>query len=321
MKGMNNYRICAVVVTYNRKDLLEQCVKAILNQTFKISKLIIIDNASTDGTRLMLVQNEYMSNPVIDYTLMGKNIGGAGGFYEGLKRALKFSPDWVWLMDDDTIPTPTCLNELLKGYSYIATHQKVSFLASTVYGDNDEYMNVPSLSQKSAPNGYPYWYEYLEKGIVSISVATFVSILINSDAIKQCGLPDPDFFIWGDDTEYTYRLTSFYGDAFFVGSSKAIHKRVIKKPLSIETETDIKRIKLHHYDYRNTVIFNQYYKMRFARTRAFASLLLSVRYLFQNHGYTKMKTRIIGILEGLIQYPRFKKYIDEQLLYGYRLET
>lgn len=317
---MNNFKVCAVVVTYNRKDLLEQCVKAILGQTHKVFKLVIIDNASTDGTRSMLVQNDYMCNPIIDYKLMEKNIGGAGGFCEGIKKAMEFSPDWIWLMDDDTIPTFACLNELLKGYSSIATHQKVSFLASTVYGDNDEYMNVPALSQKSAPNGYPYWYGYLEKGIVSISSATFVSILINADAIKHCGLPNPDFFIWGDDTEYTYRLTSFYGDAYFVGSSKAIHKRAVKKPISIENETDIKRIKQYHYSYRNTLIFNQYYKLRFARLRAFASLLLSVRYLLQNHGFTKMKARVIGIVEGLIQYPKFKKYIDEQLLCGYKKE-
>ena len=125
-------RVHAVVVTYNRKELLKECIDAILNQSVPVEKLILIDNNSTDGTNEYLEEYGYMKNPVIEYKRLSENIGGAGGFYEGMKLARSYSPDWIWIMDDDTVPTASCLEELLKAKKVIKG--KVSFLASAVRG-------------------------------------------------------------------------------------------------------------------------------------------------------------------------------------------
>ncbi len=91
---------------------------------------------------------------------------------------------------------------------------------------------------RPAKNGYPHWYKYLSEGIVQISRATFVSILVSYDAIKKCGLPCKDYFIWGDDSEYTMRISKYYAPAYFVGASVALHKRFNAKKLDIMMEND-----------------------------------------------------------------------------------
>ena len=310
-------KVIAVVVTYNRKMLLLECLDAILSQTAPVSGIVLIDNASTDGTREALEAGGYLDNAVLEYHLMDHNTGGAGGFCEGMKAAREKDCDWIWVMDDDTVPESTCLEELLAALRLIRAEdveKPISFLTSAVYGENREYMNVPSISRKPSPNGYAYWHQYLSSGIVSISSATFVSLLINREAVRRCGLPDPDFFLWGDDLEYTTRLTSFFGDAFLVGRSVAIHKRKGAKTLEIENETDPDRIKLYYLQYRNGAIRYRYYRSN-ARgiARCIYWVLRSPLALGKKNGRYVMSAILKGHLEALFQYKKFKTYIDRQL--------
>ena len=223
---MGEIKVAAVVVTYNRKKLLMECLNAILRQSYPVSDIVIIDNASTDGTEVELKINGFFDDSRIHYFLLENNIGGAGGFYEGIRKVGTYSADWIWIMDDDTIPMEDCLIELLNGNKLISNdlknQRKISFLASAIYGLHNEYMNLPMISHKLADNGYEYWYQFLKDGMVNISSATFVSILINMKAIKKCGYPCKEYFIWGDDWEYTRRLTKYYGDAYMVGDRKSV---------------------------------------------------------------------------------------------------
>lgn len=316
-------KIAVVIVTYNRKELLLECLESVLSQTYPIAKIILIDNASTDGTQERLVQAGYLNQKDVKYIFMDDNTGGAGGFYEGIRECTKIDCDWVWVMDDDTIPQKDCLEKLIVAKNVILEKKildgmqsvkKISFLASTVYGPAGEFMNLPMVSNKTAPNGYEYWYNFLEDGIVNISNATFVSLLINIDAIKNCGLPCRDYFIWGDDTEYTTRLTHFYGDAYFVGNSKVVHKRVGAKALGIDNEENIARIELFHFFYRNQVINNRYYNRDYHYIRqCIKGLITSLKYRKTHLGKYKARAIRRGYWEGLVQYQRFKSYIDDQL--------
>lgn len=250
-------KVVAVVVTYNRKKLLIECLKAILNQDYEVSNIVLVDNNSDDGTYELLKEKKYLDDEKIIYKKLNKNIGGAGGFYEGMKESLKYNPNWVWIMDDDTIPTKTCLKELVNAQKII--DDKISYMASSVYGENGEYMNVPNINLDTENGEYPSWYKYLDKGIVKIKEATFVSLLINGEAIKKVGLPVRDYFIWGDDTEYTLRLNKYYGNSYFIGNSIAIHKRKIAKKLSIYSEDNLNRINFYFYMIRNNLLNKKTY--------------------------------------------------------------
>ena len=251
-------KVSAVVVTYNRKELLLECLQAILNQTYKLDEIIIIDNNSEDGTYEYLKENGILDHDGITYVILNKNTGGAGGFYEGIKRASEKKYDWVWVMDDDTIPKDDCLQKLLEAKDKVK--EKVGFMASSVYGENGECMNVPDIDNSKRENIYASWYKYLSNGIVGIKNATFVSILISGEAIQKCGFPIKDYFIWGDDIEYTTRITTYYGKAYFVGESIAIHKRKNSKDGLLLYEEDKKRINLYFYRYRNEFINKRLYE-------------------------------------------------------------
>lgn len=223
---------------YNIKWLLQECILAIQHQTNTVEQILVIDNASTDNSYSAVKNNPAIDFNKIDYQILESNIGGAGGFYEGMNRFLETDCDYIWVMDDDTIPHPDTLEKFIDSVAVI--QEDFSFLASTVYGNNKECINAPSMDSKPDKDGFLSWYRYLDKGIVKIESATFVSLLIKKEAVLKCGLPCRDFFIWGDDLEYTKRLTKYYGSAFFVGKSKVLHKRTILKSLDLNVETDKK---------------------------------------------------------------------------------
>ncbi len=305
----------AVVVTYNRKDLLLECLKAIFYQSYPVSSVTLIDNHSTDGTKDSLEAAGILSNPIMNYLYMDSNLGGSGGFYEGMKIARERGADYVWIMDDDTIPGRDCLKKLVGKLEVLKTGgiDNVSFLASAVYGEAGEVMNVPTVSNRKSPNGYQDWYRFLDDKMISISKATFVSLLISRGAMQRCGLPCKDYFIWGDDSEYTTRITKYYGPAYLVGDSIAIHKRKSAKVLKIDDETEKERIEMYHYAYRNTAINMKYYRETNHEIFRIQSVGKAILCLGQNYGWDKFKAIIKGIWESHVQYGRFKKYIDEQL--------
>lgn len=306
---MNN--VVAVVVTYNRKELLMECLNAILSQTIKVREIVLVDNASTDGTYDCLQQQGYFEREDFIYLLQEKNVGGAGGFYAGMKYAASNNADWIWIMDDDTIPEEGCLEALLCAKDKFST--PVSFFASSVRGIDGSPMNVPMIDNRITKNGYQDWYLKLEEAMVKIKMATFVSLLINGNAVHECGLPCPDYFIWGDDSEYTLRLTKYYGDAYLVGKSKVCHKRITNQSVSVFNQSDKKRIKNSVYQYRN----------RFINSRLYSPLLETVFYtgkcvmqsctlLFRGE-FAKSQVILKGLFQGIIKYSYFKKWINSQI--------
>lgn len=297
--------IAAIVVTYNRKQLLIECIQAILKQSLKVGEIIIIDNNSNDGTYEALQQNKLLNLENIKYKKLDENIGGAGGFYEGFKESKKYNPDWLWIMDDDTIPNEDCLEKLLLAKSEIK--EDISFLASSVYGINGEYMNVPTIDLTPTKNGYSDWYKYLNKKMVKIESATFVSILINYKAVKRVGLPCKQYFLWGDDTEYTLRLTKYYGEAYLVGDSVAIHKRKNAKALTIIEENEKNRINIYFYMIRNNLINAKEYK---GKKRVLQILLNNFKNLIiipfkKGCKYKMLKIKVI--FKGIISFV-FRRY-------------
>lgn len=307
-------KVCAVVVTYNRKELLGECLTSLLNQTRAVDEIVVVDNASTDGTYEYVKLNDLLKDNVT-YLELNANVGGAGGFYKGMRYSYSVGCDYAWIMDDDTIPTPTALQELLNATETIG--EKFSFLASSVFGPNNEAMNVPSVDQSPSSNGNSDWYKYLSKSIVRINGASFVSLLIPRDVITKCGYPCKDYFIWGDDTEYTMRIIKDYGPSYYVGKSIVIHKRVVSKPVSVKNEQNPVRIKMFYYFMRNNLVTRKAYNGRlhcYATSALYFTTIFSVLF-HSNKKWMRIKTIIRAINDF-----NFKRYDSKSFKNRYKLD-
>lgn len=247
-------KVVAVVVSYNRKELLKECLAALNAQTYDNLCILLVDNNSTDGTEEYVRESGYLTKENFVYVKLDENIGGAGGFHEGIKYAMNLQATWIWVMDDDTIPEPDALLELMKAVENIG-QSKIAFLSSNVYGISHEPMNVPRMKMwQKGENGYADWNSKLEYSLVKVNTATFCSMMFNRQAVERVGLPIKSYFIWGDDTEYSLRLSKYIGQAWLVGKSKVLHKRENEKALSIIKEENPNRIKIFYYYIRNYLI-------------------------------------------------------------------
>lgn len=242
-KVSNTKKVVAIIVTYNRKELLKEAINALLNQDYKNLDVLIIDNNSTDGTKEYI--NKELKNKNVIYENTGANLGGAGGFNYGMKLAAKMDCDYVWIMDDDCIVHKDSLTELIGSASKL--NDNFGFLSSKVLWKDDSIctMNIPKKE-------FSKWLRDFDTNYQEIAMASFVSLFVKKDIIVKEGLPIKEFFIWTDDWEYTRRLSRKY-KCYYITSSVVTHKSGSNIGANIASvEGD--RLNRFKYMYRNDVV-------------------------------------------------------------------
>lgn len=282
--------VSCILVTYNRINLLKECLAALFKQSIPLSHIYIVDNNSTDGTSEYLKTEIKGANNNCVVKCLNKNIGGAGGFEYGLKAAIKETNDqFFWIMDDDTIPNIDALKELLVAAKQL--DNQFGFLCSNVHMENGEAGNIPNPSVD--------WSDKATEGLIKVKSATFVSFFVERKIVEKCGTPIGKLFIWGDDTEYTRRL-AVEADCYFVAKSNVLHKAPLKS-VNILNDVDTK-IERYFYSFRNGI----YIKRKFDGNRAVCiriikNLFLAVKVLLisKNHRIRRVKSIIKGTTAGL----------------------
>ncbi|WP_232548858.1 glycosyltransferase [Propioniciclava soli] len=209
-------RVVAVVVAWNRRDLLARTLDGLAAQERPVDAVVVIDNASTDDSAALA-----SSHPVVSEVLtLPRNTGGAGGFAAGVAVALqRHAADRVWLMDDDTVPLPGALAALLDAWA--AHPGPVTLAASRAdWHDGREHpMNTPrerfglTRSARAAATAV---------GARAVRSASFVSVLVDAAAVRTHGLPEAAYFLWNDDFEFTARLLR-RGVGLYVPASRVQH--------------------------------------------------------------------------------------------------
>lgn len=211
-------RVAAVIVTYNRLDKLKTVLRTVSEQSTPPEWIVVVDNASTDGTREFLAEQTL---PSLDVTRLETNTGGAGGFATGMKRAYELGADLFWLMDDDCYPQPQALETLVSGHAEAMETMPggVPFACSLVYFDDEEIaeMNIAAPDWK--------WARLWAKGqrAVLVQTCSFVSALYTRETVERIGLPLREYFIWFDDAAYARMAGVGIGPGVCILDSKAIH--------------------------------------------------------------------------------------------------
>lgn len=212
--------VCALVVTYNRRELLEACLDAIARQSVPPAELILVDNASTDGTPELLRERGYLDRPDVSYLRLDENLGSSGGFARGFEEARGRDADWLWVMDDDAEPTPDCLERLL-GSAPAGEAATVCVCPKVVYADGslNDVMRA-DFRRRLRPLAES---RYREGTHPSIGVTSFVGPLYRMTAVRALDPPKAEFFVWGDDVEYSLRLRRL-GEIRLVPESVMVHR-------------------------------------------------------------------------------------------------
>ncbi len=293
-------KIAAVVVTYNRKDLLGECLDSLLRQSHPLDALYVLDNHSTDGTYESLLARELIApiesandepvesvRPVtglpgrrleVRYVRMPENTGGAGGFHEGMKRAVDAGFDWLWVMDDDLLAAADALEVLLRKKEGLEAIQDDSFLLNSLVlskeqADQDRLgFPLQELSAGGSPRlGVYHWRlsevrDQVRDGLYRW-ICPFNGTLIPARAIREIGLPNREFFIKGDEKDFLWRAARKF-NLYTVVDSRVFH------PEPPNNAFDWKQ----YYQIRNMLIVNRHFNFPVLRN---------------------LKLIVVGLLRGL----------------------
>lgn len=287
-------RVAAVVITYNRLPLLQQCLRALAAQSAHLEAIWVIDNASTDGTQTA-VQAMHLENLV--YRNTGKNLGGAGGFAYGVKEAAMAGYDALWLMDDDTIPEREALQNLLECDRKL--EGKYGWLSSRALAPDGT--DQPMNRQRKTP--YTDVEGYTENQVPAV-MASFVSLFLRTDIVKKFGIPIADFFIWSDDWEYTRRISKEL-PCYVASESRVVH--AMKNPGTVNIATDVPaRWERYRYFYRNDVVLYRREGIRGWLWLLAKDLWHTVQVVLDSRGSRCARISIIwkGFAEGVRYRPR-----------------
>jgi GT2 family glycosyltransferase len=181
-------KVIAVVVTYNRQALLSECIAALRNQTRALDAILVVNNGSTDSTAEWLKQQSDI------FFISQQNVGSSGGFSTGINWAYGKGYSWIWCMDDDGYPKEDALENLLA-----ADDGTLRLMNCAVIDKENKHSFVWKTQQYRS-------LEEVDCDIIEGIGHPFNGTLLHRRIIERVGVPRPKFFLWGDETEYYYRI-------------------------------------------------------------------------------------------------------------------
>ncbi|MBU7540261.1 glycosyltransferase [Levilactobacillus brevis] len=290
-------KITAVVVTYNKPELLEQCLSHILTQTTQCNEIVLVDNGGKQETA-NVIELKQKEGAKITWIKPQGNVGGAGGFSIGIKAAIQNGADYVWIMDDDSLVETQALEHLrIASKKLHAQKVQYGFLASNVRWTDG------SAAQMNIPGVIDGWNELADQGLIGLSFASFVSMFVPTSVIREVGLPLSQYFIWGDDVEFGKRISAKH-PSFFVSESKVNHAMLENRGVNIFEEFDKKRIHRYFYEYRNSLCtLAEFGNKRQVFMQVAKNLTLSFNLLFKPKGLKKALIIVRGTIAGLFFHP------------------
>lgn len=241
--------IIAVVVTYNRKELLKRNI-ACLRLNTPVSSIVVVNNGSTDGTGAWLDEQEELT------VIHQENVGGSGGFYRGIQYAYQAGADWIWCMDDDVFPRPDCMEHLLP-----YTHEpEVGILAPRRLMEGQIFTNDFQKVNLSNPFASMYQQKLKKQvinGPVDICGTAFEGLCISRKTVAEIGLPNKELFIFCDDTDYCLRAVLAGFRILYIPSALMDKEKFFSND-SWEERSRKKKWK-RFYQVRNSTYLNHHY--------------------------------------------------------------
>lgn len=252
---MNNL-VLALVVTYNRLEDLKVCVQALRGQSYLNVKILIVNNGSTDGTM------EWLSDQSDIISINQNNVGGAGGFYAGMKYMMDHQYDWLVMMDDDGIPDKDEIKNLVGSYDEIKQKEGKNLILNALVVDKDDHLHTSFNWARGS--GRTKEVNELKKIPYFADIHPFNGTLVHRSIIERIGLIKREMFIWGDEKEYMARAVHNGIGLYTVTSAIHYHPKergVLGNilPFVPKFKIVLKPKKFSHNFYRNEAFIYSHY--------------------------------------------------------------
>jgi rhamnopyranosyl-N-acetylglucosaminyl-diphospho-decaprenol beta-1,3/1,4-galactofuranosyltransferase len=269
-------KLTAVIVTYNNPEMLEDLLKDLCRQTMRLHEIIVMDNSGSFATQTMVSQKF----PSVIYVKMSENVGTAGGFHEGIRRAVR-DCEFVLTLDDDVRMCADSVAELYQGYINL---QKEKRRLGAVRA-------VGVRQGGSAP--------------CKIDDFAWRGTLISAEAIRRVGLPLPEYFMYADDVEFSMQLAEQGYEAFYIFDSKIMEQRtwdkLSRRILGRKVICYAEDFRFY-YALRNSIhAYKKHGRHRaLIRTLAYAIKMLLFFGLFHRAGrWHKLRAIVQGVIDGM----------------------
>lgn len=318
MEKQKTERVAAITVTYNRTRTLKRCLEALLSQSRPVDTIIVVDNHSSEEEQAVLRELAASDNR-IRLLVLDDNRGGAGGFEAGMTEAKKLDPDWYWLMDDDAYPRENCLETLLKTGK---TLPDAGGLCPLIYGiDLQKYQlfhhkHLSGLMMKNSPVVPSA--EQLQP-VMEEDANAFVGPLFPASVVRELGIADGSLFIYGDDTEYTRRVSKKH-KLYLIRDAVIDHQDAPVLDANMSPAGWWKEYYCNRNQYFMIREFHQNRLIRWLAYALFTARLAAIMIKSKLKGYHKLRSQLIikAMQDGLSD--RRGKMIDPQRYFSYLKE-
>ncbi|HSB82299.1 MAG TPA: glycosyltransferase [Candidatus Methylomirabilis sp.] len=196
-------RVAAVIVTYNNAHMLRDLLGDLGAQSRPPDEIVVVDNASSDGTE----HEVRVNHPSARYVRLAENTGSAGGYHEGIRTALA-TADFIWTLDDDVRLETRSLELLLQGLETVSASGRIGAVRSVGAGH---------------PSALP----------TELDIVPWRGTLFPATVIRTAGLPEREYFLYGEDLEYSLRLKRLGYSFFWIPASRCIESRKGKVRFSV----------------------------------------------------------------------------------------
>ena len=295
--------IAAIVVTFNRKALLTHCLQALLAQSAPLWRIVIIDNASTDGTEAALGESGLLAQPIVHYARLPENIGGAGGFAHGMQLAFDAGAAWFWLLDDDAMAEPNALAALLD----IAPQPEHVYGSSAVFKEGEHrLMCWPTvLTTYNADWPVVIRNHAILPSVSQVMMLPFIGFFISRSMVARIGYPEAAFFLYSDDVDYCHRVRQAGAEVRQVRDSVFFHPRPRDFVLHIAGyRVFCRRMapERRYYVTRNRIWIARRHQRRYLFTTLLPSLLFQtmVTLIVEKNPWAQLAAMLRGFKDGLL---------------------
>lgn len=279
---MKNSQVAAVLVTYNRLELLKKVLFSLKNQTKFIDKIIVINNGSTDGT------TEWLESQSGIEIISQSNTGSSGGQARGFKEAYDQGYEWIWEMDDDVLPDENCLEIMWasRKENKVISPLRIAEDGNVFFNDTLEFnLSNPFKS---------FWKKIINENDISQDFIhavgiTFEGAFFHRSLIEKIGLPEKNIFIYGDDSEFFIRAVKA---GFTVGIlTKAIARRLL--PYTIEKQIHSPKL---YYIIRNQILIDRIHGSK--SVRILRPIIYLIKWLIRSKSLNDINNTIKAFRDG-----------------------